>query len=209
MDLTATNYAEAERLLRSKYVTNWHDYVSNKAVSAQRDILLFVPCAKAKPYLRPTKSFFYNWLWRFLEKEKLRDRVFLCTVSEPFALFPETDYAKMPNYELSPLLLKNEPTLLESYVSALGISIAGFLCRNSHRHKLILAYVRPDSTHALFLKRANDLLDKPLVRLAVSMEDLSEVRHMHPRMWHLNWMIYLESRLREVIQKEFMLTDSQ
>jgi predicted RNA-binding protein len=204
MDLIATNDAEAWRLLHNEQVTRWHEYISDKAISLPRDVLLFVPCAKAKPYLRPTKSFFYNWLWRFLEKEKLRNRVFLCTVSEPFALFPETDYGRMPNYELSPSLLKNNPKLLELYTSALGESIAGFLIRNADRHKIILAYVRPDSTHALFLEKANQLLNKSAVRIAVSMADLGRIRHAHQRMWHLNWMIYLESRLTKVIRKELM-----
>jgi hypothetical protein len=202
MDLIATNDAEAVGLLQNERVIHWHDYISNKAVSLQREVLLFVPCAKAKPYLRPTKSFFYNWLWRFLEREELRNSVFVCTVSEPFALFPETDYGRMPNYELSPLLLKNNSKLLESYTTTLGESIAGFLRRNFERHKTILAYVRPDSTHALFLRKANQLLNKSAVRMVASIEDLARIRRIHRRMWHLNWMIYLESQLREIIQKE-------
>jgi predicted RNA-binding protein len=201
MNLIATNTIEARELLQNKQVTQWHEYISNEAISLPRQILLFVPCAKAKPYLRPTKSFFYNWLWRFLEKEKLKGRVFVCTVSEPFALFPETDYGKMPNYELSPLLLKSNPKLLELYTSVLGKSIACFLSRNSGRHKMILAYVRPDSTHALFLRKANQLQNKSVVRMAASIEDLARIRQLHRRMWHLNWMIYLENQLREVIQK--------
>lgn len=199
MPLVANDVAQARRLLHEPQVTSWHNYILNSATSLPRDNLLFVPCAKAKPYFRPTKSFFYNWLWRFLEKENLRNKVFLCTVSEPFALFPETDYHKMPNYELSPLILKSEPELLESYCATLAKPIAGFVRRNSGRHKRISAYVRPDSTHALFLKRANSYLGRPLVRFPVTREDLQRIRRAHRRMWHLNWMIYLEDRLRRAL----------
>ncbi len=180
-------------------VTSWHDYVSKRARSYKRDFLLFVPCAKSKPYPRPTKSFFYNWLWKFLERNDLRDKVFLCTVSEPFALFPETDYIRMPNYELSPLVLKNDPPLLEDYVESLAKPIANFVSRNAGNHKRFLAYVRPDSTHARFLERANQLLGKTVVELAVQQEDIDCVRREHPRMWHLDWMIFLQDVLKNKI----------
>jgi predicted RNA-binding protein len=195
MEFRAGNLREAEQLLQNKWVREWHSYIGEKATSGSKQYLLLVPCAKAKPYLRPTKSFFYNWLWKFLEKRNLRDRVFVCSVSEPFALFPESDYDKMPDYELSPLLLKAEPKLLEDYCSTLARPIAGFLQRNSQNHERIIAYVRPDSTHALFLKRAMQLSGKFKIDFAVSSDDLKRIRKAHRRMWHLNWMIYLESRL--------------
>jgi hypothetical protein len=103
----------------------------------------------------------------------------------------------MPNYELSPSILKSQPDLLESYCATLAKPIAGFLRRNSNRHKRISAYVRPDSTHALFLNRANSYLGRPLVRFPVTREDLESVRHTHRRMWHMNWMIYLEDLVKD------------
>ncbi len=195
MDLSASNVGEAMRLLRDPRVTRWHDYVSRSAKSLDKDYLLFVPCAKSKPYPRPTKSFFYNWLWKFLDRYSLRSKVFLCTVSEPFALFPETDYLIMPDYELSPLVLKGDPDLLEHYVSKLGKPIADFLARNAKNHDRVLAYVRPDSTHARFLERANRLLGKEIVEPAVQQEHFVRVKKDHPRMWHLDWMIFLQSVL--------------
>ncbi len=131
-----------------------------------------------------------------MEKHDLRDRVFLCTVSEPFALFPETDYTRMPAYELSPLVLKSDPSLMEYYVASLAKPIANFVSRNARNHERILAYVRPDSTHARFLDRANQLLGKTVVELAVQQEDLDRVRKKHPRMWHLDWMIFLQDILK-------------
>jgi len=199
MLLEASDAAQAKLLLGRKKVTLWHSYIRDRAKSEPRDSLILVPCAKAKPYTRPTKSFFYNWLWKFLEKENLRDQVFVCTVSEPFALFPENDYDKMPNYELSPLVLKREPELLEKYCSTLAKPIAGFLMRNHDKHRRVIAYVRPDSTHAVFLQRAMSLCGSPLVRFAVTVDDLRQIRKAHPRMWHLNWMIYLQNHLKRLL----------
>jgi predicted RNA-binding protein len=199
MLLEARDGTEARELLRSSQVRKWHKYIQDQAMSAPTEALLFVPCAKAKPYLPPTKSFFYNWLWRYLDKQNLRKRVFICTVSEPFALFPETDYQRMPDYELSPLVLKSDPHLLEDYSNILAKPIAGFLERNHDKHGRILAYVRPDSTHALFLMKAMRLVRKPVVRFAVTTDDLKRIRRSHRRMWHLNWMIYLESRLTRAL----------
>ena len=202
MDLSASSARQAKKLLSNPRVTKWHDYISKEARTIEREYLLFVPCAKAKPYLPPTRSFFYNWLWKFLKKNDLRDKVFLCTVSEPFALFPETDYARMPDYELSPLVLKGDQLLLESYTATLAEPIANFVSRNAKNHKAVLAYVRPDSTHARFLDRANQLLGQRLVEFAVEMEDLERVRNKHPRMWHLDWMIFLQSILRSSLTRD-------
>lgn len=173
----------------------WHRYITAEATTVPRKTLLLVPCAKEKPYLPPTRSFFYNWLWKFLNKQKLRDNVFVCTVSEPFGLFPETDYSRMPCYELSPALLKQTPDLFDLYAEKLAVPIAMFLKRNFRNHQHIVAYVRSDSTHATFLDKANELLRDHMIQFPVTQEDFDELRRTHPRMWHLNWMIFLQEKL--------------
>jgi hypothetical protein len=202
MLLQASDAAQARLLLQNEKVKEWHRYIREKAISERKEILMFVPCAKAKPYVRPTKSFFYNWLWRFLEKERLRDRIFICTVSEPFALFPETDYDKMPNYELSPLVLKSTPSLLEEYCCTLSKPIAGFLRRNRNRHRRVIAYVRPDSTHAMFLRRATMICSQQKIHFALSNYELQRIRKAHPRLWHLDWMIFSEKHLKRTLRMD-------
>jgi predicted RNA-binding protein len=199
--LKALNARSALRLLMHPRVQYWHKYISTEARTQVCPILLFVPCAKSKPYTGRTKSIFYRWLWSFLRQNEIREKMFICTVSEPFALFLETDYDKMPLYELSPKILKENETVLKKYEKIIAHTIAAFLKRNKKNHRVIFAYVRPDSTHRRFLSFANRLLGNDIIKFVLTAQDLENLKKSHRRTWQLNWMIFLENKLLNNISR--------
>lgn len=169
------NPEEVFRALQTNQtVIKWLQFIGDKYVPPEKDVILIYPCSAVKPYYRSPS---YRRLLTILEEGNLRERVHLLTISEPFGLVPEEFYYDGFSWYDCPGLFKwwcvkhGQPFdlgLLEKSLDLIASYIATFLLRITNRWSRfqIVGFVRTmtssfenraDHTHYRMLTKASNM----------------------------------------------------
>lgn len=102
--LTAYTPGETWHLLQHPTVVEWHTKIANHVIPDNYDTVIFVPCAKTKPWGINTcgRSKAYT------DYNKLRKEygnIYFVTISEPLAIVPQDMWEEFPQYDNPGLFL--------------------------------------------------------------------------------------------------------
>jgi hypothetical protein len=105
--LTAYTPGETIHLLNHPTVVEWHNSVINHVIPDNYDTVIFVPCAKTKPWGINTcgRSKPYT------DYNKLRQEygnIYFVTISEPLAIVPQDMWEEFPQYDNPGLFIQSK-----------------------------------------------------------------------------------------------------
>lgn len=101
-ELTAYTPGETIHLLNNPIISSWLNNIKNYKVPDNFKKIVFVPCAKTKPWENATRGIYKDY-------NKLRSEhpeLFFVTISEPLAIVPQTMWGNFPQYD-NPGLFKD------------------------------------------------------------------------------------------------------
>lgn len=101
-ELTAYTPGETIHLLNNPTISSWLNNIKNYKVPDNFKKIVFVPCAKTKPWENATRGIYKDY-------NKLRSEhpdLFFVTISEPLAIVPQTMWGNFPQYD-NPGLFKD------------------------------------------------------------------------------------------------------
>jgi hypothetical protein len=100
--MTAYSPGETAHLLNEPVIKRWHADIAQFKVPAKYTTIVFVPCAKTKPWDTAKRGLYKDY-------NKLRSEFpncFFVTISEPLGIVPQTYWGNFPQYD-NPGLFRN------------------------------------------------------------------------------------------------------
>ena len=93
--LTAYTPGETWNLFKNPIIKKWHTDIVNHIVPREYDTVIFVPCAKTKPWENACKGIYksYNQI------RKEYGNLYFVTISEPLAIVPSDMWGSFPQYD--------------------------------------------------------------------------------------------------------------
>lgn len=101
-ELTAYTPGETIHLLNNPIIKNWHNKMMNYKIVGNYKKVVFIPCAKTKPWENATRGIYKDY-------NKLRNEhpeLFFVTISEPLGIVPQPLWGNFPQYD-NPGLFKD------------------------------------------------------------------------------------------------------
>jgi hypothetical protein len=186
-ELTAYTPAETWNLFKNPIIQKWHSEIVDHIVSEKYDTIVFVPCAKTKPWENACRGIYksYNQL------RQEYGNLYFVTISEPLAIVPSDMWGNFPQYDnpglfsdpvqrsglmssdwkklfnvSSRLQTPFDPDLQKKCIELLGNIIKQFIIKNKENNPnlKLLSFVedfRGKGTHSQMLDIANEI-DKTL-----------------------------------------------
>lgn len=102
-DLTAYTPSETLLLCQKPIIKNWLDTIADFKIPTDAKYVVFVPCAKTKPW-KDAKRGIYKSYNKIINENK--HSVYFVTISEPLAIVPQDLWANFPQYD-NPGLFKD------------------------------------------------------------------------------------------------------
>jgi hypothetical protein len=105
--LTAYTPGETWHLLQHPTVVEWHNKIANHTIPDGYDTVIFVPCAKTKPWGINTcgRSKTYK---DYNQIRKEYGNVYFVTISEPLAIVPQDMWEEFPQYDNPGLFIQSK-----------------------------------------------------------------------------------------------------
>ncbi len=95
-DMTAYTPSETLQLCQKPIIKNWLDTIANFKIPTDAKYVVFVPCAKTKPW-KDAKRGIYKSYNKIIKENK--HSVYFVTISEPLAIVPQDLWADFPQYD--------------------------------------------------------------------------------------------------------------
>jgi len=93
--LTAYTPAETWNLFNNPTIKQWHSSIVNHVVPEKYDTVVFVPCAKTKPWENACRGIYKS----YNELRKEYGNLYFVTISEPLAIVPSDMWGEFPQYD--------------------------------------------------------------------------------------------------------------
>jgi len=106
LDPTLTAYTPGEtlKLLQHPTIVDWHDKMARFVIPKGYDTVVFVPCAKTKPWVGPACS--ASLYSHYNELRGHYGNIYFVTISEPLGVVPQQHWGDFPQYD-NPGLFKD------------------------------------------------------------------------------------------------------
>lgn len=178
-DMTAYTPAETLESMKKEPIKNWLSNIQDLKVPDNAKVVIFVPCAKTKPWKDAPRGLYKSYNKIINENT---DNVYFVTISEPLGVVPQNNWSDFPQYD-NPGLFKdvvqrsgglftkdwNEhfgkryklPWDQEAYDKAIDIlasKIKLFVLNNQKKGRQFISFVGDDNTvgtHQDMINRAN------------------------------------------------------
>lgn len=95
-DMTAYTPSETLSLCQKPIIKNWLDTIADFKIPTDAKYVVFVPCAKTKPW-KDAKRGIYKSYNKIINEKK--HSVYFVTISEPLAIVPQDLWADFPQYD--------------------------------------------------------------------------------------------------------------
>lgn len=105
LDLSDTAYTPSEtlELMKKGKIKDWLDNVGNLKIPDEVDVVIFVPCAKTKPWKNATRGIYKSYNKIISENS---NNIYFVTISEPLGVVPQNNWDDFPQYD-NPGLFKD------------------------------------------------------------------------------------------------------
>lgn len=107
-ELTAYTPGETWALFNNPVIKKWHSDIVNHIVPSQYDTVVFVPCAKTKPWENATGGGIKLLYPSYNRLKKEYGNLYFVTISEPLGIVPSDMWGSFPQYD-NPGLFSNDP----------------------------------------------------------------------------------------------------
>lgn len=94
-DLTAYTPGETLNLFNNPIIRNYHKTIVNFKVPTSYDTIIFVPCAKTKPWKEARRGIYKSY--NKIQKE--HSNIYFVTISEPLGVVPQDLWSDFPQYD--------------------------------------------------------------------------------------------------------------
>jgi predicted RNA-binding protein len=102
-DMTAYTPSETLELMDKKPIKEWLDNIENLKIPDSAKIVMFVPCAKTKPWKDAPRGIYKSYN-KIIKENK--DDIYFVTISEPLGVVPQENWENFPQYD-NPGLFKD------------------------------------------------------------------------------------------------------
>lgn len=102
-DMTAYTPSETLELCKKDIIKNWLDTIGDFKIPTDAKYIVFVPCAKTKPWKDAKRGIYKSYNKIINENEH---SVYFVTISEPLAIVPQDLWSDFPQYD-NPGLFKD------------------------------------------------------------------------------------------------------
>ena len=102
-DMTAYTPAETLKLMEKQPIKEWLDNVKDLKIPDAAEVVIFVPCAKTKPWKDAPRGIYKSYNKIINENS---DNVYFVTISEPLGVVPQNNWNDFPQYD-NPGLFKD------------------------------------------------------------------------------------------------------
>lgn len=103
LENTAYTPSETLKLMQKEPIKDWLDNVKNLKIPENADIVIFVPCAKTKPWKDAPRGLYKSYNKIINENS---DNIYFVTISEPLGVVPQDNWSDFPQYD-NPGLFKD------------------------------------------------------------------------------------------------------
>lgn len=103
LENTAYTPAETLKLMQKEPIKDWLDNVKKLKIPENADIVIFVPCAKTKPWKDAPRGLYKSYNKIINENS---DNIYFVTISEPLGVVPQDNWSDFPQYD-NPGLFKD------------------------------------------------------------------------------------------------------
>lgn len=103
LENTAYTPSETLKLMQKEPIKDWLDNVKNLKIPENTDIVIFVPCAKTKPWKDAPRGLYKSYNKIINENS---DNIYFVTISEPLGVVPQDNWSDFPQYD-NPGLFKD------------------------------------------------------------------------------------------------------
>lgn len=105
LDLSDTAYTPSETLdlMKKGKIKDWLDNIENLKIPDEADIVIFVPCAKTKPWKNAPRGIYKSYNKIISENS---NNIYFITISEPLGVVPQNNWDDFPQYD-NPGLFKD------------------------------------------------------------------------------------------------------
>lgn len=105
LDISMTAYTPSEtlRLMEKSPIKIWLDNVKDLRVPDNAEVVIFVPCAKTKPWKDAPRGLYKSYNKIINENS---DNIYFVTISEPLGVVPQNNWSDFPQYD-NPGLFKD------------------------------------------------------------------------------------------------------
>jgi len=99
-ELTAYTPGETLKLFSHPKIKKWHDSIASFQIPEEYGTVIFVPCAKTKPWACATRGIYksYNQIINMVKAGEI-DPVYFVTISEPLGIVPQDKWGDFPQYD--------------------------------------------------------------------------------------------------------------
>ena len=102
-DMIAYTPAETLILMNREPIKNWLDNIKDLRVPDSAEVVIFVPCAKTKPWKDAPRGIYKSYNKIINENS---DNIYFVTISEPLGIVPQNNWQNFPQYD-NPGLFKD------------------------------------------------------------------------------------------------------
>lgn len=99
-EMTGYTPSETLKLMEQPEIKDWLDNVENLKIPESAQTVIFVPCAKTKPWKNATRGIYKSYN-KIIEEND--DSIFFVTISEPLGVVPQSHWENFPQYDNSGL----------------------------------------------------------------------------------------------------------
>lgn len=101
--MTAYTPAETLRLMQKEPISQWLNNIENLKVPEEANVIIFVPCAKTKPWKDAPRGLYKSYN-RIINENS--NNIYFVTISEPLGVVPQNNWNDFPQYD-NPGLFKD------------------------------------------------------------------------------------------------------
>lgn len=101
--MTAYTPAETLRLMQKEPISQWLNNIENLKVPEEANVIIFVPCAKTKPWKDAPRGLYKSYNKIINENS---NNIYFVTISEPLGVVPQNNWNDFPQYD-NPGLFKD------------------------------------------------------------------------------------------------------
>lgn len=102
-DMTAYTPSETLKLMEKQPIKQWLDNIENLTIPDSVEVVIFVPCAKTKPWKDAPRGIYKSYN-KIIDENK--DNIYFVTISEPLGIVPQKNWTDFPQYD-NPGLFKD------------------------------------------------------------------------------------------------------
>lgn len=95
-EMTAYTPSETLKLMETPSIKKWLNNIENLKIPDEAEFVMFVPCAKTKPWKNASRGIYKSYN-KIIEENS--NKIYFVTISEPLGIVPQNNWKDFPQYD--------------------------------------------------------------------------------------------------------------